>query len=98
MFSFKPQYPLAKSSIRSQQPRMLGSMDCRLMHAPQVKSMKTKLIEDLRGTTFKMDVGTSKLATETVAFSSKLTGQSPGLRTQVATCAKRYSFPGEICL
>src|ERR1700680_1636803 len=67
------------------------------MHAPQVKSTQTKLMrgpprDDVQ------DADTSKLATETVAFSSKLTGQSPGLRTQVATCAKRYSFPGEICL
>jgi hypothetical protein len=32
------------------------------------------------------------LATETVAFSSKLTGQSPGLRTQVATLREALFF------
>jgi hypothetical protein len=47
-----------------------GSTDCRLMHASQAKSTETKPMEDLRGTTFRMDADTRKLATETVAFSS----------------------------
>ena len=34
----------------------------------------------------------SGVATETVAFSSKLTGQSPGLRTQVATLREALFF------
>jgi len=49
------------------------------MHAPQVKSTETKLIEDLRGTTFRTPIQ-AKLATETVAFSSELTGQSKELQ------------------
>ena len=49
------------------------------MHAPQVKSTETKLMrgpprDDVQ------DADTSKLATETVAFSSELTGQSKELQ------------------
>jgi hypothetical protein len=39
-----------------------------------------------------MDADTSKVGNQTVAFSSKLTGQSPGLRTQVATLREALFF------